>query len=671
MLTSYSLSAPALSWGEDGAPHSSQFDDVYFDKESGLEETRFVFLQHNQLYQRWRELTEPNFVIGETGFGTGLNFLCAWQAFMAESPADKALHFISVEKYPLSKAALTKALAMWPSLSEYSDELIQAYPEVCHGFHRISLAQGRVQLTLWFGEAASGFAQLNGQVDAWFLDGFAPSKNPAMWSPELFQHIRRLSHQGTSFATFTAAGIVRRGLQGVGFNVRKVKAFGKKREMAIGELADNEQSFSARMAQGQAWFNLRHEHTNKAPKVLVVGAGLAGANTAYALAERGIKVTVWEKAATIAAAASGNPQGMLYPKLASQDTPINRFYLSAYLYASRFYNRLAQTPGETFWQQCGLVQIPKNSNEADKFAKLIDAQLYPTSILSKYQQRPGSLWLPLSGWVKPKTLCEKLLAHQNIDLSLNCELLNLEKTLSEGDAETRPSWQAQAKDRQDVFSHVVICTANDTNQLACSPSLPIHPIRGQVSYLDLNKTDSASTASSVAKAQQLDSVLCELGYASPTLDNVLHFGATYDLQDLDDTVRDEGHQRNLKILTRMLQVADDSFAVKDCQGRVSFRCAVSDYAPIVGPSFDAQQLIEHYQPLSRNAKWQTNEICEAPQGLYLNLGHGSRGLISTPLSAVYLADLITGTPTPIEQEIAYKLHPARFVVRQLKQNKLP
>ena len=668
MLTSYSLSAPALSWGEDGAPHSSQFDDVYFDKESGLEETRYVFLQHNQLYQRWQTLTQANFVIAETGFGTGLNFLCAWQAFEAQSPADKTLHFISVEKYPLSKAALTKALAMWPSLQAYSDALIQAYPEVCHGFHRIELAEGRIQLTLWFGEAATGFEQLNANVDAWFLDGFAPSKNPEMWSDLLFQHIRRLSHKGTSFATFTAAGIVRRGLQSVGFDVRKVKAFGIKREMAIGELNHDDQPTTKRMAQGQAWFNVRHNDELTTPRVLVVGSGLAGANTAYALAQRGFKVSVWEKASSIADAASGNPQGMLYPKLASQDTPINRFYLSAYLYASRLYNQLSTEDGQAFWQQCGLVQIPKNSQEADKFEKLIQTKLYPENILKKYPERPGSLLLPLSGWVKPKDLCERLLAHKNISLVLNRELTDLEKVTACSDLSKR--WLAHSAELQEHFSHVILCTANDSNQLKFSPKLPIHPIRGQVSFVDFNRADLKTQATSVETAQKLDKVLCELGYASPLLDNTLHFGATYDLHDQDEAVREEGHQRNLKILTRMLEVADDSFALEDCQGRVSFRCAVSDYAPIVGPSFHQHKLVESYQPLTRNAKWQTDDICEQDEGLYLNLGHGSRGLISTPLSGVYLADLVAGTPSPLDQEITYKLHPARFVIRQLKQNKV-
>lgn len=365
MLNSYRLDSPKLDWSAEGAPISSEFDDVYFDKESGLEETRYVFLKHNRLVERWSSMTQRHFVIAETGFGTGLNFLCAWQSFMESAPKDAQLHFISVEKFPMSKAALGSALKMWPSLTAFSDELLAVYPELCHGLHRMSLANGRIQLSLWFGEAEQGFASLDADVDAWFLDGFAPSKNPEMWSDKLFHHIHRLSHQGTTFATFTAAGIVRRGLQQVGFEVRKVKGFGHKREMAIGQFEQPTPSLPERMSQGQAWFNVRQDTPAPIGRVLVVGSGLSGAHTAFALAQQGVEVTVWEQEDRIANHASGNPQGMLYPKLAAQDTPLNRFYLSGFLQAAALYQTL-DSEGK-FWRQTGLLQIPKKRQRSFAF----------------------------------------------------------------------------------------------------------------------------------------------------------------------------------------------------------------------------------------------------------------------------------------------------------------
>lgn len=662
MLTSYCVDSPELSWAEDGAPHSSQFDDVYFDKESGLEETRYVFIQHNRLIERWNQMNNTAFVIAETGFGTGLNFLCTWQAFLQDAPKDKQLHFISVEKYPLTKAMLAQALRMWPSLHAFSGPLIDAYPEVCHGLHRIELENGRIQLTLWFGEAEAGFEALDADVDAWFLDGFAPSKNPDMWSDSLFDHIRRLSHEGTSCSTFTAAGIVRRGLQQVGFEVKKVKGFGIKRDMTVGILTQNDRPLTQRMSSGQPWFNLRQDTPTKASHVLVVGAGLAGANTAYELARQGIKVTVWDKGDHIACGASGNPQGMLYPKLASQDTPINRFYLAAYLYATRLYAKL-DDQGK-FWNQCGLIQIPKNAKEAERFQALLNKKLYPESILQASIDRPGSVFLPLSGWVVLTALCESLLAHDNITVRLNTELEALTPIIKKG---VTVAWTARSNHQDAEFSHVVLCTANDTQQISAVPETPAYPIRGQVSFIHTEQAKAACKAANVSDNKIVfDKVLCEFGYVSPSIDQLLHFGSTYDLNDADDQVREEGHKRNLAILESLLELPEQTFSPQDCGGRVSFRCAVPDYTPIVGPVQSSTAYQDVYATLSKNAKWKSDTLAEPINQLYLNIGHGSRGLISTPLSASFIASLILGTPSALEQTISHKLHPSRFVIRELK-----
>lgn len=667
MLTSYQLSPPDIRWGDDGAPHSSQFDDVYFDKESGLEETRHVFINNNHLSDRWSSMQNNTFVIAETGFGTGLNFLCAWQAFLNSATDDKQLHFISVEKFPMTKAMLADALKMWPSIAHFSQPLINAYPDVCHGFHRIELEQGRVQLTLWFGEAEDGFAALNADVDAWFLDGFAPSKNPEMWSDNLFKHIHRLSHQGTTFSTFTAAGIVRRGLKNVGFDVRKVKGFGQKREMSVGELNTATAPLSERMAQGKSWFNLRSDKRSEVTKVLVIGSGLAGANTAYALAKQGIKVEVWEQDNVIADGASGNPQGMLYPKLTTQDTYLNRFYLAAYLYATRLYNKL-DTVG-TFWDQCGLIQIPKNDKEAERFQKLLDQQLYPQSILHAATNRKDSLLLPLSGWVAPKKLCETLLSHPNIQLRLNTKLTQLQYLDEQQENGTATGWQAASTSHSDVFSHVVLCTANDSKAFSELSHLPIYAIRGQVSQMNVkDAVNACRQKGESAEKINIDKVLCEFGYVSPPLEGLIHFGSTYDLKDQDTAVREEGHNRNLTILENLLGLESDTFTSKDCEGRVSFRCAVPDYTPIVGPIQSAESYQQHYSRLSKNAKWKSNKVAEPNKQLYVNIGHGSRGLISTPLSACFIASLITDTPSPLEQNISHKLHPSRFIIRDLKRS---
>jgi tRNA 5-methylaminomethyl-2-thiouridine biosynthesis bifunctional protein len=663
-LKSYKIEAPQLTWGADGAPRSNQFDDIYFDHESGLDETNYVFLEHNQLKTRWQALASQNksssFTIAETGFGTGLNFLCAWQLWQQICQQDKSqlkqsrLHFISVEKYPLNQDTLKNALTMWPSLNTLSDELIAKYPTLCQGLHRIELDHGRIQLSLYFGEAAEGFTSLNANVDAWFLDGFAPSKNPAMWNDELFKQLNRLSHTGTTFSTFTAAGIVRRGLKSAGFDVKKVKGFGHKREMAIGALNEQPLSFSQRQNEAEPWFTNRTTITPDINKVLIVGAGLAGCHTARALANKGIQVDIWDCHQNIAEEASGNAQGMLYPKLASQDSSVNRFYLSSYLYACRLLNQLEQKQG-LIWQQTGLEQRATTPNEAIKFEKLIKQGLYPDSVMTAFGDETSdekAIFWPLSGWASPKKWCQQLVQHKNIHFHPGHRLRALKQTDS--------TWEASASvnDISDVktesYSHIVLCTANHKDITDPLLSLPTKAVRGQVSALTLTNPLT------------LDRVLCQTGYVSPPIDNVLNFGSSYSFDDNNQNVTLSDHQGNLKKLTELIPDFDWLSKGTECAGRVAFRCTVLDHAPIIGPIPNKTSFIDTYKMLSKNAKWKTNEIAENLTGLYINIGHGSRGLISTPLAGEYLASLILQETSVYERQVERCIHPARFMVRELK-----
>ena len=250
------LQQAKLDWRNENTPVSTDYGDVYFSITDGAAESNYVFVQQNQLAQRFAELyqnqTKEHFIIAETGFGTGLNFLQAaklWQETRQqqnlEEQAHKHLFFISTEIHPLSKEDLQLSLNCWPDLHSLSDELINLYPHAIAGMHTLTFAHG-ITLILCQQDVISGLENINEHdfpalknkhgrlVDAWFLDGFAPSKNPDMWSDELFSSMAKLSHLGTTLATFTAAGLVRRGLKAVGFDIKKIKGFGKKREMLIG-----------------------------------------------------------------------------------------------------------------------------------------------------------------------------------------------------------------------------------------------------------------------------------------------------------------------------------------------------------------------------------------------------------------------------------------------------
>ena len=243
-----------LDWDDQGRPRSRVFDDVYFSDQSGLEETRYVFLEQNRLAERFAALpAHGRLVIGETGFGTGLNFLCAWQLFEQHAVAGARLHFVSVEKYPLSPADLQRALALWPQLKSLADQLLTHYVAIHQGFQRLILGNGRVTLTLLIGDALEQLPQLDAQIDAWFLDGFAPAKNPDMWTAELFVELARLAAPGSTISTFTSTGWVRRLLNAAGFKMKRTPGIGHKWEILRGEFVGWPQDV-APPAPDKPWF---------------------------------------------------------------------------------------------------------------------------------------------------------------------------------------------------------------------------------------------------------------------------------------------------------------------------------------------------------------------------------------------------------------------------------
>lgn len=229
-----------LRW-DNQQPYSLDFDDIYYDSDDGLAETEYVFIQHNQLTERFtalsESLTKSAFTIIETGFGTGLNCLCAIQHFIDHAPANTTLKFISIERYPLTREDFIKANQSWPMFNGLATAIQASYGQLIDGLNQFQLSNGRIQLELWVGDVSECLPNIKAKADAWFLDGYAPSKNGDMWSEVMFNQVARLSKNDATFATFTSAGVVRRQLQRIGFQVNKVKGFGKKREMLQGVFA--------------------------------------------------------------------------------------------------------------------------------------------------------------------------------------------------------------------------------------------------------------------------------------------------------------------------------------------------------------------------------------------------------------------------------------------------
>lgn len=279
-----------IEWKENDTPCSSVFSDVYYSVENGLEESRHVFLSGNDLPERFKNTRE--FRIGELGFGTGLNFLAAWQAWTKAADASARLHYLSFERFPLSRSSLERALSRWGELKEFSDDLLRYYPTPLPGLHRLVLGKGRVFLTLGFGDANELLPATQGGVDAWFLDGFAPARNPELWNESLFKAMADASRRGASFATFSSARIVKDGAKAAGFKIRKLPGFGRKREMLAGELE-------------QGGIEVKREASRR---IAVIGGGLAGASAAFSLALRGAEVGLFEAEAEVAGKLPATPK---------------------------------------------------------------------------------------------------------------------------------------------------------------------------------------------------------------------------------------------------------------------------------------------------------------------------------------------------------------------------
>ncbi|WP_445939222.1 bifunctional tRNA (5-methylaminomethyl-2-thiouridine)(34)-methyltransferase MnmD/FAD-dependent 5-carboxymethylaminomethyl-2-thiouridine(34) oxidoreductase MnmC, partial [Pseudomonas sp.] len=437
-----------LEWDEQGQPLSSQFADVYFSNENALAETRYVFLANNLLPERFAVLTaDQQLVIGETGFGTGLNFLCAWQLFEQHAVASARLHFVSVEKYPLNKADLQRALALWPELAPYAEPLLTQYVALHPGFQRLVFAGGRVVLTLLIGDALELFGQLDGQIDAWFLDGFAPAKNPDMWTPELFAELARLSHASTTLGTFTSTGYVRRRLNDAGFKMKRVPGLGKKWEVLKGTF------IGTQVTAEKPWFTRPPQPVGER-SALVIGAGLSGCATAASLAARGWQVTLLERHGAIAQEASGNPQGVLYLKLSAHHTSLSRLIVSGYGHSRRL---LEQLQKGTDWDNCGVLQLAFDAKEAQRQTQL--AAAFPTDLLTNLDRSAaeakagiplpaGGLFYPEAGWVHPPALCALFSQQPNIQLQLHQEALELRR---DGD-----SWQAWNGEQLLASARVVV-----------------------------------------------------------------------------------------------------------------------------------------------------------------------------------------------------------------------
>ncbi|MHA2899240.1 bifunctional tRNA (5-methylaminomethyl-2-thiouridine)(34)-methyltransferase MnmD/FAD-dependent 5-carboxymethylaminomethyl-2-thiouridine(34) oxidoreductase MnmC [Enterobacter sp. H2G27] len=652
-----------LEFNAEGTPVSRDFDDVYFSNDNGLEETRYVFLDGNQLSTRFPAHPRSLFVVAESGFGTGLNFLTLWQAFNQFHAAHpeatlQRLHFISFEKFPLTAHDLRLAHQRWPELAPWTEQLQAQWPAHTGGCHRLILDGGRVTLDLWLGDINDLTDRLddsmNQKVDAWFLDGFAPAKNPDMWSQHLFNAMARLARPGATLATFTSAGFVRRGLQEAGFTMQKTKGFGRKRDMLVGRM---EQTLD--IPAQTPWFARR---ASASRDVAIVGGGIASALLSLALLQRGWQVTLYCADDAPASGASGNRQGALYPLLSAHDPALFQFFPAAFTFARRLYDAL---PVAFDHDWCGVTQLGWDEKSQQKIAQMLSLGL-PEEIARAVSAQEvedtagvetgcGGIQYPLGGWLCPAELTAAVIAlaqSRGLTVQYAYKVESLSRT---------ECWDLRfANGKEARHASVVLANGHHISQFAQTESLPVYPVGGQVSHIP--------TAPELGKLRQ---VLCYDGYLTPQNPSNGHhcIGASYHRGETDMRYSEVDQAQNRQ---RLIDCFPDAAWAKEvdvsaADARCGVRCATRDHLPMAGNVPDYEATLEVYQNLADNR----DKAVSAPvyPELYILGGLGSRGLCSAPLLAEVLASQMSGEPIPLDRITLAGLNPNRLWVRKLLKGK--
>lgn len=640
-----------LEW-RNGQPYSALYDDIYYSREDGRAESEYVFLKQNDLPQRWSGV--ERFVIAETGFGTGLNFVLTVQQWLNTAPDSACLHYFGFEKHPVSPDDLRKLNQHWPDLGVYFEALLSEYPLPVSGQHIRRLFGGRVELNLIYMDVLDALKDRKLAVDTWYLDGFDPAKNTDLWNEDVFQLIANNSKSNTSLSTYTCAGKVRRGLLAVGFEVEKVKGFGAKREM-----------IRARQLDVLAPKNLTpwYQYPSSVEKrdAIIVGAGLAGLSIAWSLLERGWQVTIIDRHAEVAGEASGNLAGLVMPRFSLGDAIDEQFYSSAFLHARYRLNELNTILDKPVWHETG-VYLGMSLDKAQKYIKRYgyNQQYFRLANVkdASYLQHvsPDVVDLPVAGWAQPAKICEAIYDvcsqigksdFQFIHAEINC--MHQESA----------GWVCQDSHNRQIASASVVVLANGTgaNKLASTTWLPLSTIRGQVSVMQANEN-----------SLQINKALSFDRYVTPALDGMHVSGASYNLTDTSINLSALDHKENWR---RLNNTFPDVFSSSDeLNGRVGFRTVSKDRVPVVGALPDYERFQQQYSELHLGRRPETYQEGEYLPGLYISAGHGSRGMSSCFLSAEIIANMVMASPLPVAERLLEYLSPARFLIRQLKRNPL-
>ncbi|WP_423193360.1 bifunctional tRNA (5-methylaminomethyl-2-thiouridine)(34)-methyltransferase MnmD/FAD-dependent 5-carboxymethylaminomethyl-2-thiouridine(34) oxidoreductase MnmC [Cupriavidus sp. H18C2] len=644
--------APVLS--DQGVPYSPTYDDVYHSSAGSLAQARHVFLGGNGLPGNWAG--REQFVIVETGFGQGLNFLATWQAWRDDPHRCRRLHFVSIEKHPFTRDGLAQLHAGLGNLVPLAQILQAQWPDALPGLHRLTFDDGAVTLTLAFGDVQALLPKLVAGADAFYLDGFSPARNADMWSDTVFRGLGRLARIGATLATYTAAGFVRRGLQAAGFDVSKAPGFGGKRDMTVARFAP-------------AWKNRRHAPPEPAQwptrHAIVIGAGLAGCAVTERLAARGWRVTLFDAHAGPARQTSGHRAAAMHAHVSADDSLLSRLSRAGNLHALRAWQALAEAGHPVDWHGCGVLQIGEDDADHAAQGAALDALGFPESFVrwmsaeeaAREHGAPvprGGLWFPQGGWVAPPDICRAQLAAagDRLDARFGCRVAGIEHRDGQ--------WQVMDAAGAVLASAPVLVLANahEAESLLPDHLLALRRVRGQLTDLDAGQVQ--------ALGGWPDCVVTGAGYLLPRGEaGGARVGSSYEPDDGPLVESAAVHAANLARLAGLLPGQAAGLSAIDpatLHGYVGVRTVTHNRLPLIGRLPDVSQVRDHAASL-RGAH--LRDVPRLP-GLYAALAYASRGLTWAALGAELVACQIEGEPLPLEADLADAIDPARLLLRALR-----
>ena len=651
--------AAQIAFADDGTPRSATYGDVYHPRSGALAQARHVFLADGAVAARWRG--RDRFTVLETGFGLGNNFLATWAAWRADPERCRRLHFVSIDESPPTRAALA-AVGRDVELAPFAAELARRWPPLTWNLHRIAFDDGAVELLLAFGAASAWLPQLVASVDAFFLDGFAPARNPAMWEPRLFKAMARLAAPGATVATWSAARGVRDGLAAAGFAVERAPGSDDKRDITRGCFAPR---FAAPRGKARvtAMLASASAHAASATRsatadVVIVGAGLAGCAVAAALARRGVRSLVVERGADVAADASGNAAAIFHGIVHRGDGRHARFHRAAALAAAGAVRTAIEHAGVR-GSVDGLLRLETRLDLAAMRA-IVDAQGLPADYVAVLDAAAATrvagveiafpAWhYPGGGWVDPRALARAWLraAGPSVELRLGAVVASLRR-----DGER---WLVVADDGATIAAAgaVVVCDGSGTSLFGAN-AWPVRRQRGQTTAL------AAATLAALPRIP-----IAGNGHVVPPLAGSVWTGTSAAWNDDEPQLRAADQRRNLERAATLLGLAAPP-EVGALAGRVAFRWTSADRLPIVGaiPAAIATATIAGCTVPGGGGGGHRAIACTP--GLFVCAALGSRGVAAASLAGELVAAAIAGSPLPAEADLLDAVDPARFVRRALR-----